>query len=49
MIEEKNQNKKKFKLNILGDKFTVTGEFSEEYIHKLGMLIPNFPLDGYHI
>jgi len=35
MIEEKNQNKKKFKLNILGDKFTVTGEFSEEYIHKL--------------
>ena len=35
MIEEKNQNKKKFKLNILGDKFTVTGEFSEDYIHKL--------------
>lgn len=35
MIEEKNQDKKKFKLNILGDQFTVTGEFSEEYINKL--------------
>ncbi len=35
MLEEKNQNKTKFKLNILGDKFTVTGEFSEDYIHKL--------------
>lgn len=35
MIEEKNQNKNKFTLNILGDKFTVTGDFSEEYIRKL--------------
>src|SRR6056297_903230 len=35
MIEEKDQNKKKFKLNILGDQFTVTGDFSEEYINKL--------------
>jgi len=35
MIEEKNQAKKKFKLNILGDQFTVTGDFSEEYINKL--------------
>ena len=35
MIEEKNYDKKKFKLNILGDQFTVTGEFSEDYIHKL--------------
>jgi cell division protein ZapA len=35
MIEEKYQNKKKFKLNILGDQFIVTGDFSEDYIHKL--------------
>ena len=35
MIEEKNQDKKKFKLNILGDKFTVTGEFSDDYIQKI--------------
>lgn len=35
MIENKNQNRKKFKLNILGDQFTVTGDFSEEYIYKL--------------
>lgn len=35
MIEEKNQNKKKFELNILGDRFNVTGDFGEEYINKL--------------
>jgi cell division protein ZapA len=35
MIEEKNYDKKKIKLNILGDQFTVTGEFSEDYINKL--------------
>lgn len=35
MKEENNSQKKKFKLNILGDQFTVTGDFSEEYINKL--------------
>jgi len=35
MIEEKNNDKKKLKLNILGDQFNVTGEFSENYISKL--------------
>jgi len=30
MIDQKNQDRKKFKLNILGDEFTVTGECSQE-------------------
>ena len=35
MREENDQNKNKFKLNVLGDSFTVTGDFDEEYINKL--------------
>ncbi|SFL07615.1 cell division protein ZapA [Halanaerobium salsuginis] len=31
----KKQDKNKFKLNILGDQFTVTGDFDEDYIAKL--------------
>lgn len=35
MRADNEQNKNKFKLNILGDSFTVTGDFDEEYINKL--------------
>ena len=35
MIEDKNMEKNKFKLEVLGDSFTVTGNFDEEYINKL--------------
>lgn len=35
MIDKKSEEKKKIKLNIFGDEFTVTGKFSEEYINKL--------------
>ncbi|ADQ14894.1 cell division protein ZapA [Halanaerobium hydrogeniformans] len=35
MRAENEENKNKFKLNVLGDSFTVTGDFDEEYINKL--------------
>jgi len=35
MIEDNSKQKNKFKLNVLGDSFTVTGDFSEKYIRKI--------------